>query len=187
MSIVETQEDTPDTPKRNWKTPLILGCVGIAIVAAGASFEVLTEKPAPLQSIVRQRLKEGKAAPEVETIDGPRRVSPHGHVAPTEVASTSTEQVDYFNPNTGTSSTYELEVDRDTEGNIERINFPNEGWLEIDGQTTDNGDGTETYTNEHGAQYTIHQGDDGQDSANVDSDQAPSSEDEEHDRDSGVI
>jgi len=86
---------------------------------------------------------------------GLRRVSPHGVMAPSTPASSGIETVEYFNPNTGTTSEYELEVDRDSDGRIQRINFPNEGWIEIDGDTVKNGDGSETYTRYDGAEYTI--------------------------------
>lgn len=84
------------------------------------------------------------------------RVSPHGKVRPSLSASTNIEEVEYYNPSTGTRSDYQLEVDRDADGNIERINFPNGGWKEIDGEASKNGDGTETYVDSHGVEYTIH-------------------------------
>lgn|GEM_PF-2061082 len=83
------------------------------------------------------------------------RVSPNGKVRPTLSATTDNEDVHYHNPNTGTDSDYTLEVDRDADGKVERINFPNGGWREIDGDVVDNGDGTETYTADDGAEYTI--------------------------------
>lgn len=83
------------------------------------------------------------------------RVSPNGYTRPTLAATTDTESVEYHNPKTGTTSDYDLEVDRDADGKIERINFPSGGWKEVDGDVTDNGDGTETYTDENGVEYTI--------------------------------
>jgi len=83
------------------------------------------------------------------------RVSPHGLTRPTLASTTDEEHVEYHNPHTGTTSDYDLEVDRDSDGKVERINFPNEGWLEINGDTVDNGDGTETYTKDDGTEYTI--------------------------------
>lgn len=124
----------------------------------------------PGNSLLANRTAHATAAPEVETREGLRRVSPHGVVAPSTAATSNMETVEYYNPNTGVRSTYELEVDRDSEGHVERINFPNEGWIEIDGDTTKNADGSETYTNEHGAEYTIRRsegdetGDDSKDS-----------------------
>ena len=63
--------------------------------------------------------------------------------------------MEYHNPSTGTDTTNDLEVDRDASGNVERINFPTGGWKEVRGEMVDNGDGTETYTDEHGCEYTV--------------------------------
>jgi hypothetical protein len=74
----------------------------------------------------------------------------------TDASTTSTELVEYDNPNTGTHSDYELDVDRDSDGTIERINFPNGGWREVDGDVERNPDGSETYTSSDGIMYTVH-------------------------------
>lgn len=123
---------------------------------AAASIPPLAPTAAPIVAPIAP----SGAAPIVQTEDGLRRVSPHGVVAPTPADTTEVDEVDYDNPNTGTQSTYELEVDRDAEGNVERINFDNGGWREVDGETVDNGDGTETYTADDGAEYTIHRAED---------------------------
>ena len=83
------------------------------------------------------------------------RVSPHGRVRPTLAATTDTEEVHYSNTDTGTEADYDLEVDRDEEGHIERINFPTGGWKEIRGEVIDNEDGTETYTDERSHEFTV--------------------------------
>ena len=62
--------------------------------------------------------------------------------------------VHYFNPSTGTSSDYECEVDLDSEGQVERINWPTGGWLEAK-DVADNGDGTQTITTDRGYEYTV--------------------------------
>lgn len=89
------------------------------------------------------------------------RVSPNGYSRPTLPDSTTVDHVEYNNPKTGTHSDYDLEVDRDSDGNVQRINFPNGGWKEVDGQGVDNGDGTETFTDDRGYQYTVSKSDSG--------------------------
>lgn len=70
-------------------------------------------------------------------------------------ATTDEKEVEYHNPSTGTDTTNDLEVDRDANGNVERINFPTGGWKEVRGEMVDNADGTETYTDEQGHEYTV--------------------------------
>lgn len=84
----------------------------------------------------------------------------------------------YHNTHTGTTSEYDLEVDRDFDGRVQRINFPNGGWLEVSGEGIDNGDGTETFEDRDGKEYTVTKYEDGHD----DSDADPSDEGEEFDR-----
>jgi hypothetical protein len=84
-----------------------------------------------------------------------RPASPHGLYRPSVPSTITNEEVSYYNPNTGTSSTYSLDVDRDDHGDIQRVNFENGGWLEIDGMLSENYDGSETYTSESGAEYTF--------------------------------
>jgi hypothetical protein len=83
------------------------------------------------------------------------RESVTGKKRPSLAAVTATESVGYYNPETGTQSTYELDVDRDADGTLQRVNFPNSGWLEVNGEAIDNGDGTETFTDDEGREYTI--------------------------------
>jgi hypothetical protein len=64
--------------------------------------------------------------------------------------------VDYYNPNTGTSSTYYLDVEMD-DGGVEQINFDNGGYIDqnhITDQET-NDDGSITVTTDEGAEYTV--------------------------------
>lgn len=91
-----------------------------------------------------------------ETPEGPvdTRVSSHGKHRPTIAWSTEEELVSYYNPNTRTESEYEVEVDRGEDGHAQRINWPNSGWLEVDGELEDNGDGTCTHITDDGAEYT---------------------------------
>jgi hypothetical protein len=98
-------------------------------------------------------------SPQLLTDQAPRREAKPGAVAPLTVAATGVEKVEYKNPETGAHSEYDLEVDRDSEGRIERVNFPNGGWQEIEGDPVDNGDGTETFTDSQGREYTIHRPD----------------------------
>jgi len=86
------------------------------------------------------------------------RVSTNGKTRPTLAETTTWDEVEYYNPNTGTHSTYTCEIDRGPDGEIQRINWPSSGWLEVDGDTVDNGDGTETFTADNGYEYTIHGG-----------------------------
>jgi len=83
------------------------------------------------------------------------RVSPHGHIRPTLAASTQTEDVEYYNSNTGTRSHHRLKVDRDARGDVERINFSNGGWKEVKRDLRRNANGTETYVDERGREYTM--------------------------------
>lgn len=89
------------------------------------------------------------------------RTSPNGYKRPTLPASTTDDTVTYHNSHTGTTSEYDLEVDRDYEGRVERINFPNGGWLEVSGEGVDNGDGTETFHDRDGKEYTFSKFGDG--------------------------
>jgi hypothetical protein len=66
-------------------------------------------------------------------------------------------EVDYYNPNTGTSNSYTLEVE--VSGNeVIQINFNNGGWLDedhIDAESLDS-DGTCTLVSDRGYEYTVH-------------------------------
>ena len=83
----------------------------------------------------------------------------------------SSDAVHYSNPNTGTQSDYTLDVEYDGNGDVERINFSNGGWLD-DSHITDqthNGDGTITITTDKGYEYTV---DESSDSSSASSDEA---------------
>lgn len=82
------------------------------------------------------------------------RISPHGRVRPTLAASTIVAPVHYRNSNTGKESDYECDIDLDSEGRVQRINWPTGGWLEARG-LVDNGDGTQTITTDRGYEYTV--------------------------------
>lgn len=65
-------------------------------------------------------------------------------------------EVEYYNPNTGTNSSYTLTIEVE-DNEVTRVNFPNGGWLgsedfsdaELDGQ------GTVTFTSDKGYDYEI--------------------------------
>jgi hypothetical protein len=65
-------------------------------------------------------------------------------------------EVEYYNPNTGTRSTYTLTVEVQSNEIVE-INFPNGGWLDNDhfsGADLEE-DGTASFTSDRGYQYEI--------------------------------
>ncbi|RYG96598.1 MAG: hypothetical protein EON58_11725, partial [Alphaproteobacteria bacterium] len=45
-----------------------------------------------------------------------------------DLSSSETRSIEYHNPNTGYSSSYDLDVETDSDGKVERINFPNGGY-----------------------------------------------------------
>ena len=66
-------------------------------------------------------------------------------------------EVDYYNPNTGTSNSYTLEVEVSS-NEVIQINFNNGGWLDedhIDAESLDS-DGTCTLVSDRGYEYTVH-------------------------------
>ncbi len=65
------------------------------------------------------------------------------------------EAVGYYNPDTGYSADYTLEVDRDPDGTVTCIHFPNGGYEDDFVDQTDNGDGTVTATDEDGREFTV--------------------------------
>lgn len=88
-------------------------------------------------------------------IETDSRMSPNGRVRPTLASTTIWARIDYYNPNTGTMSTYRCEVDLNIQGHVQRINWPNGGWLEAD-DLIENADGTQTIIRRNGAEYTVH-------------------------------
>ena len=67
--------------------------------------------------------------------------------------------VHYENPNTSTTANYDLEVEYDGSGDVERIIFPSGGYIgqhHITDQTH-NGDGTITITTDKGQEFTINE------------------------------
>ncbi|WP_202915937.1 hypothetical protein [Pontibacter pamirensis] len=64
-------------------------------------------------------------------------------------------EVDYYNPNTGTSSTYTLEVE--IEGNeLTTIHWPSGGWLDDSHfSSTDISNGYASFTSDRGYHYTV--------------------------------
>jgi hypothetical protein len=70
--------------------------------------------------------------------------------------------VDYYNPKTGYSSTYDLDVDVE-DGQVVRINFPKGGWLDNDVHPSENQlspaelneDGEATMEDENGRTFEI--------------------------------
>ena len=65
-------------------------------------------------------------------------------------------EVEYYNPNTGTRSTYTLTIEVQSNEVVE-INFPNGGWLDNDhfSGTELEEDGTASFTSDRGYQYEI--------------------------------
>lgn len=65
------------------------------------------------------------------------------------------DAVGYRNPGTRYKSNYTLDVERDSEGMPDRINFPNGGYEDDFVDKRDNGDGTVTLTDETGREFTV--------------------------------
>ena len=65
-------------------------------------------------------------------------------------------EVDYYNPNTGTSSDYTLEIEVES-NEVVQINFGNGGWLDSDHMTPEtlDGNGECTITSEKNYEYSI--------------------------------
>ena len=64
-------------------------------------------------------------------------------------------EVEYYNPNTGTQSTYTLNIYVEDDELIE-IYWPNGGWLDQDHfWSTDISDGTCSFTSDNGYEYTV--------------------------------
>lgn len=70
---------------------------------------------------------------------------------------TYSAQVDYNNPNTGYSATYDLDVEV-SDGQVTKVNFPNGGYLDEDHITAANidEDGNANIEGEDGKTYDIH-------------------------------
>ena len=81
--------------------------------------------------------------------------SSHGKTPPAIAWSTELELVSYYNSDTGARSEAMVEVDRNSEGHAERINWPNTGWIEVDGEYDDRGDGTCKHFRGVDEQYTF--------------------------------
>jgi hypothetical protein len=66
-------------------------------------------------------------------------------------------EIDYYNPSTGTHSTYTLPIEADI-GEVSQINFPNGGHLDRDhftGAVLDD-DGDAEFTSDKGCKYKVH-------------------------------
>jgi hypothetical protein len=65
--------------------------------------------------------------------------------------------VDYYNPSTGTTASYDLDVEYDSDGEVEQINFPSGGYIGSHHITDQehNGDGTITITTDKGQEFTV--------------------------------
>jgi hypothetical protein len=70
------------------------------------------------------------------------------------------DEVGYYNPNTGYTADYTLPVEYDSDGEVERINFPNGGWEDDFTSQERNYDGTITVTDEDGREFTVSGSDD---------------------------
>ena len=68
-----------------------------------------------------------------------------------------TGSVHYNNPSTGTNADYDLDVDYDGSGNVDRITFPSGGHISEYHITeqTHNGDGTITVITDRGQEFTV--------------------------------
>lgn len=67
----------------------------------------------------------------------------------------SDDHVGYHNPKTGYSSDYTLDVEQGSDGEVERINFPNGGYEDDFVSQRDNGDGSVTVEDEDGREFTV--------------------------------
>ncbi|SEI96275.1 hypothetical protein SAMN04488018_1082 [Myroides marinus] len=64
-------------------------------------------------------------------------------------------EVEYYNPRTGTSSTYELDVEVE-DGNLVQINWPNGGWLDETHFTSEDiTSGSCSFSSDRGVEYTV--------------------------------
>jgi hypothetical protein len=66
-------------------------------------------------------------------------------------------EIDYYNPSTGTHSTYTLPIEADI-GEVSQINFPNGGHLDRDhftGAVLDD-DGDAEFTSDKGCKFKVH-------------------------------
>jgi hypothetical protein len=72
-------------------------------------------------------------------------------------SATAKEEVGYYNPKTGYKSDYDLDVDHNSDGTVDRINFDNGGYIGSHHIThqEDNGDGTVTVHTDKGQQFTV--------------------------------
>lgn len=70
------------------------------------------------------------------------------------ISAQPSDEVDYYNPNTGYSADYILDVEW-VGDQVERINFSNGGWEDDFADQVDNGDGTVTVTDEEGREFTV--------------------------------
>ena len=78
----------------------------------------------------------------------------------------SSGNVHYYNPSTGTNSDYTLDVEHNGAGDVERINFDHGGYID-ESHITDqehNGDGTITVSTDSGAEYTVEESSDNDES-----------------------
>jgi len=70
--------------------------------------------------------------------------------------------VEYYNPSTGTQSTYSLDVEYDGNGDVEQINFSHGGYIDEShiASQEHNGDGTITVETDNGAEFTVDESED---------------------------
>ena len=61
--------------------------------------------------------------------------------------------VDYYNPATGWSNTYDLDVEVE-DGRVTEIQFPNGGWISADEELDE--DGNATVYDDEGREYSVH-------------------------------
>jgi|GEM_PF-5121357 len=142
--------------KRLMQGPMIYGYIGIVgfvilapILYFGIHASLNSSTLAPVASRVR-------SSGMTTAMPGTGQVSPHGFVPPVGAANAETDEVECYNPVAGTHWRYKLDVDRGADGSVKRVNLPNRGWKDIDGAITKNRDGTESFTDNDGTKYTIH-------------------------------
>ena len=121
-----------------------------AVATRQVGSEVTTATPPTYDSLVSQP---ATSAP----------VQPVGASGPHSVGYGGGGSVEYYNANTGTSASYDPDVEYDSDGDAERINFPSGGYIgqhHITDQTH-NGDGTITVTTDTGQEFTVDEEDGG--------------------------
>jgi len=97
----------------------------------------------------------------VGTEDNSRSVYSYDNEEENGYNGTYCAEVEYYNPNTGTRSTYELDVEVD-DGYLVQIDWPNGGWLdETHFSSEDISSGECSFTSDRGYEYIVTLGEKG--------------------------